>query len=325
VTNPRGGDRSHVPTETGGSVCRVSSKRTVDHGELAAESAAGALRTAGSQVGLPTDGAQLIRLGSNAVFRLPGNVIARVARSAEMLENAQKQVDVAGWLEAEHFPAVRALNVRQPIVAEHRVVTFWRSESDEEVYAPIGDVADLIRRLHALVEPKDIQLPSLRPFGMPDDPLPDFSALSRDDAEYLRGRVADARRMFDSLDYELPRGVVHGDANVGNVIMADDGGPVLIDLDSFSIGPREWDLIQNAIFYDRFGWHSADEYEIFVRVYGYDIMGWSGYPDLADMREVAMTAWLSRQAVNSNKSAAEVAKRISTMRTGASRRDWSAY
>jgi len=28
-----------------------------------------------------------------------------------MLENAQKQVDVAGWLEAEHFPAVRALNV----------------------------------------------------------------------------------------------------------------------------------------------------------------------------------------------------------------------
>ena len=301
------------------------SSRTVEQGELTAESAARALRTAGVEVGLSTDGAQLIRLGSNAVFRLPGNVIARVARSADMFENAQKQVDVAGWLEVQHFPAVRALDVRQPIVAEQRVVTFWHSESDEEAYAPIGEVADLIRRLHALDEPTDIRLPSLRPFGRSDDPLPSFAGLSTGDAEYLRGRLAEARRKFDTLDYALPRGVVHGDANVGNVIVANDGRPVLIDLDSFSNGPREWDLIQTAIFYDRFGWHTADEYETFVRVYGYDIMGWSGYPDLADMREVAMTTWLSRKAVNSDKSAAEAAKRISTMRTGASRRDWSAY
>lgn len=303
----------------------MSSSRTVEHGELTAESADRALRTAASQIGLPTDGAKLIRLGSNAVFRVPGNVIARVARSAAMLENAQKQVDVAGWLEAEDFPAVRALDVRQPVVAENRVVTFWRSESDEEVYAPIDEVAHLIRRLHALTEPTDIRLPALRPFGAPDDPLPDFSVLSSDDAQYLRGRFAEARRTFDSLDYALPRGVVHGDANVGNVILADDGRAVLIDLDSFSRGPREWDLIQTAIFYDRFGWHTAEEYETFVRVYGYDIMGWSGYRDLANMREVAMTAWLSRKAVNSARSAAEAAKRLSAMRTGASRRDWSAY
>ena len=107
--------------------------------------------------------------------------------------------------------------------------------------------------------------------------------------------------------------------------LADDGRAVLIDLDSFSRGPREWDLIQTAIFYDRFGWHTAEEYETFVRIYGYDIMGWSGYRDLANMREVAMTAWLSRKAVNSARSAAEAAKRLSAMRTGASRRDWSAY
>ncbi len=242
-----------------------------------------------------------------------------------MFDNAKKQVDVAEWLEAKHIPAVRALDLQQPVIADERVVTFWRSESDQEVYADIEDVADLIRQLHALEEPAGIQLPPLQPFGRPDDPLPDFSGLSSNDAEYLRERFADARDAFDSLDYVLPRGVVHGDANVGNVIVANDGRPILIDLDSFSIGPREWDLIQTAIFYDRFGWHSAEEYQAFVRVYGYDIMNWSGYPQLADMREVAMTAWLSRKAVNSAKSAAEAAKRINTMRTGASRRDWLAY
>lgn len=299
--------------------------RTVEQGELTAESAERALRAAGVQVGLATDGAKLIRMGSNAVFRVPSSVVARVARSAEMFDNAKKQVDVAGWLEAQRIPAVRALDLRQPVIADDRVVTFWHSESDKEAYANIGDVADLIRRLHALDHPADIQLPQLQPFGRSGDPIPDFSGLSSDDADYLRERIVDAREAFDSLDYVLPIGVVHGDANVGNVIVADDGRPVLIDLDSFSIGPREWDLIQTAIFYDRFGWHSAEEYETFVRVYGYDIMGWRGYPELADMREVAMTAWLSRKAANSDKSAAEAAKRIDTMRTGASRRDWSAY
>lgn len=301
------------------------SSRAIGQGELTDESAAHALLTAGVQVGLSTDGARLIRMGSNAVFRVPGNVIARVARSEDMLDNARKQVDVAGWLEGERFPSVRALHVQQPVVADQRVVTFWRSESDEETYAPIGDVADLIRRLHDLDPPTGIMLPLLRPFGATDDALPSFRGLSSDDAEYLTKRLTEARDMFESLDYALPCGVVHGDANVGNVIVANDGGPVLIDLDSFSRGPREWDLIQTAIFYDRFGWHTAEEYETFVNVYGYDIMGWSGYSDLADMREVAMTTWLSRKAGNSDKSAFEAAKRIRSMRHGASRRDWSAY
>lgn len=148
------------------------SSGTVGQGALTAESAHRALRTAGVRAGLATDGAQLIRLGSNAVFRVPGNIVARVARSAELFDNAKKQVDVAGWLEANRIPAVRALDIRQPVIADQRVVTFWHSESDKEVYAEIRDVADLIRRLHALDDPSDIPLPSLHPFGGPADPLP---------------------------------------------------------------------------------------------------------------------------------------------------------
>jgi hypothetical protein len=100
---------------------------------------------------------------------------------------------------------------------------------------------------------------------------------------------------------------------------------VLLDLDSFSVGPREWDLIQTALFYDRLGWHTKDEYRTFVEVYGYDIMQWDGYETLADLREVAMTVWLSKKAAGDASAAAEARKRIAAMRSGGSRRDWGAY
>jgi aminoglycoside phosphotransferase (APT) family kinase protein len=53
--------------------------------------------------------------------------------------------------------------------------------------------------------------------------------------------------------HELEPGVIHSDSNVGNVPIDDNEAAVLIDFDSFSRGPREWDLIQTAIFADRFG------------------------------------------------------------------------
>jgi hypothetical protein len=62
-----------------------------------------------------------------------------------------------------------------------------------------------------------------------------------------------------------------------------------------------------------------------VKVYEYDIMEWAGYSDLADMREIAMTSWLSKKAASSEHAAAEAAKRIDAIRSGRSRRDWSAY
>jgi hypothetical protein len=73
------------------------------------------------------------------------------------------------------------------------------------------------------------------------------------------------------------------------------------------------------------GWHTREEYRTFVEVYGYDLMAWGGYPELADMREIAMTTWLGGKAEESPAAAAEAAKRINAIRTGGSRRDWGAY
>lgn len=298
---------------------------TCRRGAITEENARRALTIACRQVGLTGAGASLIRIGSNAVFRLSSDVIARVAPSVDHRVNARKQIDVARWLADVGYSAVRALEVPQPVEAAGRIVTFWDSVSLETKYAPIDDVARLIRQLHDLDAPPTLPLPDLEPFGAPAAPLPQLAAIPASDVEFLHERIVWARGRFPELPFALPRGVVHGDANVGNVLVDSEGRAVLIDLDGFSIGPREWDLIQTALFADRLGWHSREEYEEFVEIYGYDVMGWSGYDDLADMREIAMTTWLCIRAADSPATAAEARKRIEAIRNGSSRLDWGAY
>jgi len=77
--------------------------------------------------GLDARAAELIRLGSNATFRLRGQPIAaRVGRTANRLADARREVAVSRWLSSEDVPAIRALDLEQPVVADGRVVTFGR-------------------------------------------------------------------------------------------------------------------------------------------------------------------------------------------------------
>lgn len=298
----------------------VSSLRTFTE-----QAARRALTIACSRVGLEPQRSELIRLGSNAVFRVDVETVARVAPSLSLSQNAARQVVVSRWLTSVGYPVTRATAVDQPVEADGRVVTFWQSIAPETVYASIDQVAELIRRLHLLSPPSEIDLPILRPFGSAGDPIRQFPGLDSTDAKFLGHRFVWARETFDVMTFPLGRGAIHGDANVGNVLVDTRGDAVLIDLDSFSIGPREWDLIQTALFADRLGWHTAEEYRTFVEVYGYDITKWDGYETLADMREISMTAWIGRKATTNERAAAEAKKRIAAMRSGGSRRDWGAY
>ncbi|HEY3649886.1 MAG TPA: phosphotransferase [Streptosporangiaceae bacterium] len=174
--------------------------------------------------------------------------------------------------------------------------------SEREEYAQIDQVADLIRQLHALTPPTSLQLPSYEPFKQLDERLGSLAGIDQQDAAFLRGRAAELAEQYERLSFPLGYGAIHGDANVGNVILTEDGRPVLIDLDSFASSPREWDLVQTALFYERFGWHTEQEYRTFVDVYGFDIMTWPGYPTLADYRELSMTLWLAGKPARASQS-----------------------
>lgn len=292
---------------------------------LTESSAHNALATACEQAALDPSGAELIRLGSNAVFRLRERVIVRIARDGETFGSARRQVDVARWLEREGYPATRALDLPQPLTAMEHVTTFWVSAAEDETYAPVGQVGDLIRRLHQLEAPTAPTLPNKKPFEELAGRMNALRYLDPGDAEFIRTKVDELAGAYESLDFALPIGPVHGDANVGNVILDRDRNPLLIDLDSFAVGPREWDLVQTALFYERFGWHTEDEYRTFVDAYGFDIMTWNGYSVLADYREITMTLWLAGKAAGEPRAAEEVHKRVETLRSGGDRREWKPF
>jgi hypothetical protein len=83
---------------------------------------------------------------------------------------------------------------------------------------------------------------------------------------------------------------------------------------------RPPDVALTAIYYDSFGWHTREEYETFVGVYGFDIMQWPGYPVMR-----LMLTWVIQKAGESQHIAAEADKRIRALRSGASRKDWEPY
>ena len=285
-----------------------------------------ALEQACAAAGIDTDGARLLRVGSNTVYRLKPPVIVRVSRPGADADQVRRTVAVARWLESAGYPAVRAADVDQPVTVDGQLVTFWEAVSDDgEQYASTAEVAEVLVKLHSLTAPDDLHLPELAPFANAPRRIETNTWLNQEDRAFLITMLPQMRAAYDGLEFTWPPGVIHGDANVGNVLRDRHGTPVVIDLDGFAIGPREWDLALTAIYYDSFGWHTRDEYEDFVRVYGFDIMKWPGYPVMRAVREFLMVTWVIQKAAESAQAAAEARKRIAALRTGASRRDWQPY
>ncbi|MDB4897081.1 MAG: aminoglycoside phosphotransferase [Firmicutes bacterium] len=197
--------------------------------EFTAEAASSVLQEACRTAGLDPSGAELLRLGSNAVYRLmASSAIVRIARNPDTLDEMERVVRVARWLETENFPATRALaGVTQPSLIAGRVVTFWESAQERVEYATVGELADLLRRLHWLEEPESLRLPYFDPFAKLSASLRRLDGVAEDDRAFLEERAGRLNKEYDRLDFVLPFGMIHGDANIGNVLRHADGHAIL--------------------------------------------------------------------------------------------------
>jgi Phosphotransferase enzyme family len=109
------------------------------------------LQRACATVGLDADGARLLRLGSNAVYHLKAPVIARISRPGTDTEHVRRTIAVARWLESADYPAVRVIDVTQPVIADGYVVTFWQSVSEDgDQFASTPEIAAILAALHRL-------------------------------------------------------------------------------------------------------------------------------------------------------------------------------
>lgn len=94
-------------------------------------------------------------------------------------------------------------------------VTFWEAVSDGgDEYATVAEVAEVIAQLHQFTAPESLRLPSLEPFENAGDRIASSEWLGPDDRDYMTGELARLQGEYARLDFVLPPGVIHGDANV---------------------------------------------------------------------------------------------------------------
>ncbi|MFJ9749671.1 phosphotransferase enzyme family protein [Streptomyces chartreusis] len=273
--------------------------------------------------GLDGRDAELIRLGENALFRLASvPVIARVARGEEWLNKARVEVAVSRWLEEEGFPAARIVeDLDQPFLIDGHPVTFWHLIVEGDRKATYRELGRVLRDLHALTVPEGLVLPSFAPFDKQQLRL-DRAVIPHDDKVFLRKRWRELQDKYAELAFETPKGPVHGDAHVQNLMVDDQGCVILIDFEAFCYDHPEWDLMVTAVEHHSLGWQTGEQYADFVAAYGRDLYDWPGYETLRGIQEFGMTTWLMQNVQEDEETAAEYRRRIAGLRNDDAPRHW---
>jgi hypothetical protein len=289
---------------------------TISAGDAVLTRAAAALEQACAGAGLNTAGARLMRSFASTVYHLPAEaVVVRLAEAAPpgKYERLVASLRVTRWLVGHDYPATRPLDVKQPVAAEGFLVTFWHHEDDEGIEHDPVTLGPLLRRLHDL-PPVPFELPVYDPFGPVRGAVEASQVLGPADRDWLLDRCAAlAETYYEGLRFDLPYGLIHGDAHRGNLISA--GGRLLLcDWDSVSTGPREIDVVP-VLQAARFGISEAQR-AAFCELYGYDARDWEGYPVLRDMRELRTLTTALRNGHRDARARAELDHRLASLRAG---------
>ncbi|OEJ41576.1 aminoglycoside phosphotransferase [Streptomyces agglomeratus] len=265
--------------------------------------------------GLPasTTGAKLLALGENAVFATGALAVKVGRRDPELVARAERELAVAAWLASAGVPAVQAAEPKPRLVDGHPV-TLWHRLPESVRPAGPGDLAELLRLVHALPAP---------PFPLPRRELLGGverwlrlagDAIDPADAAYLRARRDGFTAASAALTPHLPQGPIHGDALPRNVHVGPEG-PVLVDLETFAADFREHDLVVMALSRDRYGL-APEAYDAFTSAYGWDVREWAGCAVLRGARETASCAWVAQHAPSSPAALAEFRRRVASLRDG---------
>ncbi len=280
-----------------------------------------ALADAARTAGLDITGAELIRDGSNVMFRLQDGVVARIGRPGTQ-DVADREVKVSRWLTQCGLTVVQAVaDVPQPIVVGDRPVTWWRLLPEHRPATP-AELGAVLRSFHALPAPTYLDLPEHDPFAHLDQRITDTPGLDDDERAWLQDHLVQLDGRYRAIAAE-PGGAIHGDAWQGNVAVPDSSPPILLDLEMVSIGRREWDLIQIAVDYTDFARINSKEYDSFVTAYGgSDVTEIPDYRTFADIQELRWVCFALSKVEDRPDAAEQVRHRIACIR-GDVPRPWS--
>jgi aminoglycoside phosphotransferase (APT) family kinase protein len=285
-------------------------------------SPAEALDAACASVGLNGAGAQVLHDRANTVFKLGDQPIVARLRYAPApspwTNRLSVSVRVTAWLNTLGFPAVRPLDIEQPVTAHGYVVTFWDYlEATGPPWEDVDSLGHLLRALHKLPAPP-LDLPVASPLGSLPEDTERCSWLTEAQRSWLRARYQELQDQYAVTAWALGCGMIHGDAYPENLIHTRDH-VVLSDWDSVSYGPREQDIVPASIRY-RFG-HPKAEWDQFCTAYGVRPADLSGLTVLRQMRELRTLSPYIRSTERPT-AQAEATRRIADLKSGTQHQPW---
>jgi len=258
------------------------------------------------------------------VFRLAQHrVVVRVALTPGLSHRAHNGMAAARVLAAHRIPAVQPLSdIPNPVNVQGYAVTFWEEITGAGTAPTAHQLAGLLTRLHQLPT-ADIRLPVWNPVADLRSRISAMHGWERGDLDFLAGRCDAVDAALTTLDYPLPTCVIHGDAHLGNLIPTPTG-PVLCDLDTLCIGPREWDLVPLAVSQLRFG-STVNIHRQLVDAYGVDVTEWDGFPVLREIRELKLAVVGIPMSLVHPATGFELRLRLRSLRTGQASTRWTPY
>jgi hypothetical protein len=269
-------------------------------------------------IGVDANVGELVRAGSNTLYRLPGGVVVRIGRPGRP-ELARKESTVARWLADAGVPAVRIVSdVDQPVYVADRAVTFWH-ELGPHRPARMSEIATVLRELHALPKPA-FDLPELAPLWQRGD-MSRADYLDASTRSWVLGRLDLLHQRYAALPSGRQWCLVHGDAWIGNFVTT-ASGPVMMDLERFAYGPPEWDLVAVALAYVTHGTRPRHEWLDFCAGYGDDVTSWSGFAVLRDIRELRKAVFAVPRHKWDSAVAAQARYRLACLRGEHGPRPW---
>nr|BEK65711.1 aminoglycoside phosphotransferase family protein [Kitasatospora purpeofusca] len=223
--------------------------------------------------GLDPSGAVLIKEGANHVYRLPAaGAIAKVHQPGTTVGAARRQNRAALWLLRNDIAAARPTGrYTDPEQIGPLVITF-ADDLGTGPAATSAELGGLLRALHDLDVPNELDLPVFEPFtalARRIAALPP-TALTRQQRLRLRLFLDATRDRWNTVSWPVRPCVIHGDVGPSNTILTALGQPALIDLENIAIGPALWDLAAPALRRDLYGDPPA-QYEEFSAAYGADV------------------------------------------------------
>lgn len=277
-----------------------------------------------AQVYRDTTELKLLRFGNNGVFQVDDRFVIRVARPGTSAETTKREVRIARELAAANVPVVRLadVTVEQPLAAVGCLGTLWDYVPGER--PTFSQFGHLVRCFHERTDGLSVQLPEWQPLATARQRLDGLvDQYPDEDIALLNDWYDRIRSELDGLRPVLRRGVIHGQAEIGNALTHGDV-PVFLDFERVCVGPREWDLIDTAVTVRRFGRARAD-YHYFAEAYGFDVMSWDGFDILRRVWELRATTWLMQATAHSTARSDEVSVRINTWRDDEPMRLWSGF